>query len=155
MKKVFRQWVAALSISLMFASILVTTAAALTKETPMRGVGAGQITSVTPGPNGVSITAAGSGVATHLGKFTRTEEILLNPMDGTATGSITFISADGDELYCTFTAAFVSTNEIVGTYTFTGGTGRFEGASGTAPFSVVQSDQINFTFAFAGTIDLQ
>ena len=118
----------------------------------MKGSGSGVITSLTPGPNGVAITAAGGGEATHLGKFTREENILLNPANGTLTGTIVFTAADGSELYCDLSGAFTGANTAAGTYNFTGGTGRFEGASGVAFFSIVQSDPANFTFVFAGTI---
>ena len=128
--------------------------AATLKAVPMRGNGSGVITGSTPGPTGIAITAVGSGEATHLGKFTREEEILLNPQNFTFTGSIVFTSADGSELYCEFSGGFTGATTAVGTYTFTGGTGRFEDASGEAYFSIEQSDPANFTFEFAGTIDM-
>ena len=128
--------------------------AATLKDVPMRGNGSGVITGSTPGPTGIAITAVGSGEATHLGKFTREEEILLNPQNFTFTGSIVFAAADGSELYCEFTGGFTGPTTAVGTYTFTGGTGRFEGASGEAYFSIGQSDPANFTFEFAGTIEI-
>jgi hypothetical protein len=130
------------------------TQATAAKEVPMKGDGSGMITSVTPGPNGVEITARGEGEATHLGKLTREESILLNPTTGTATGTIVFTAADGSELYCEFSGGFTGANTLGGTYTFTGGTGRFENADGSALFVVTQSDMVNFTFQFEGTIDL-
>jgi hypothetical protein len=130
------------------------TQATETKSVPMKGDGDGTITSVTPGPTGLAITAVGDGEATHLGKFTREENILLNPGNGTITGTIVFTAADGSELACELSGAFTSPTTAAGTYTFTGGTGRFEGASGSAYFVVVQSDPANFTFEFAGTIDM-
>ena len=136
------------------ALLACITQATAAKDVPMKGSGSGNITSVTPGPNGVEITAVGQGEATHLGKFTREESILLNPSTGTATGTIVFTAADGSELYCEFVGAFTSANTIAGTYTFTGGTGRFADAAGSAFFVVTQSDPANFTFEFAGTIDV-
>ena len=45
---------------------------AAAKEVPMRGNGSGNITSATPsGPTVLTITAAGGGEATHLGRFTK------------------------------------------------------------------------------------
>lgn len=120
---------------------------------PMAGDGVGVITSFTPGTGGVQITAIGEGEATHLGKFTREEALLLDPANGTFTGSITFTAADGSQLTCTVAGGFTGANTAAGTYTFTGGTKRFEGAAGVAYFSVVQSDPANFTFGFTGTID--
>ena len=137
----------------MVALSMIGQAAEL-KEVPMRGSGSGVITGVTPGPTGVAITATGEGEATHLGRFTREESILLNPATGTVTGTIIFTASDGSELYCDFAGGFTGPTTVVGTYTFTGGTGRFEGASGEAYFSIVQSDPLNFTFEFAGAIDM-
>lgn len=154
MKKAFSSLTAAITISLVMIALVCQTSLALTKEVPMRGAGAGQVTSLTPGPTGVTITAVGSGEATHLGRFTRTEEILLDPATGVLTGSITFIAADGSELYCDLNGAFTGQATASGTYTFTGGTGRFENSSGEAEFSIVQSDPANFTFEFAGVIEL-
>lgn len=128
--------------------------AAPLKELPMRGDGNGVITGATPGPTGVTITVVGEGEATHLGKFTREESILLNPATGSFSGTIVFTAADGSELYCDVAGAFTGPNTAVGTYTFTGGTRRFENASGVTYFGIVQSDPVNFTFEFAGVIDM-
>ena len=127
---------------------------AAAKEVPMRGNGSGIITSATPGQGGLVITATGEGEATHLGKFTRQEEILLNPENFTLTGTIVFTAADGSELHCSFAGAFTGQTTAAGTYTITGGTGRFENATGSAYFAITQSDPANFTFEFAGTIEL-
>jgi hypothetical protein len=128
---------------------------ALLAPTPFNGSGNGQIVTFVPTANGVEITATGTGVATHLGRFVRNEEILLNPTTGELTGSIVFTAANGDELWCTFSGGFTGPATAAGTYTITGGTGRFVGASGVAAFSIVQSDPANFSFAFDGSIDTQ
>ena len=121
---------------------------------PMKGTGIGQITSQTPGPTGVAITAVGEGEATHLGKFTREENILLNPENNTLTGTIIFTAADGSELYCGFVGAFTGATTVAGTYTFTGGTGRFDGATGGAFFNVELGEGGTVSFGFAGTIEM-
>ena len=136
-------------------AMLVCIVQAAAKAVPMKGNGNGVITAAAPGPGGLEITAIGDGEATHLGKFTREENILLNPGNGSVTGTIVFTGADGSELYCDLAGAFTGPNTAAGTYTFTGGTGRFADASGLAYFSIVQSDPANFTFEFAGTIDLR
>lgn len=139
---------------LLALSLLACIAQAAAKVVPMKGSGSGIITLATPGPTGVAITATGGGEATHLGKFTRDEEILLNPENFTFTGTIVFTAADGSELFCDVAGGFTGPSTAAGTYTFTGGTGRFENATGGAYFSVSQSDPQNFTFEFAGTIDM-
>ena len=137
------------SISGLFALVLLVciTQAATVKEVPMRGNGSGQIT----GQNGAVITAIGQGEATQLGKFTREEVITLN--DGTATGTMVFTAADGSQLFCEFVGAFTSAATVAGEYTFTGGTGRFDGATGAAFFNITLGEAGSFSFAFAGTID--
>jgi hypothetical protein len=136
--------------------VLVLAAGQIFGETtPLRGRGAGQITGVTPVSTGVEITAIGSGNATQLGRFTRSETILLNPSTGMFTGTMTYVAANGDELNCTFSGAFTSQTTASGVYTFSGGTGRFADASGQADFNILQSDQVNFTFNFAGAIETE
>ena len=138
------------SISGLFALVLLAciTQAATVKVVPMRGNGSGQIT----GQNDAVITAIGQGEATHLGKFTREEVITLN--DGTVTGTMVFTAADGSQLFCEFVGAFTGAATVAGEYTFTGGTGRFDGATGAAFFNITLGEAGSFSFAFAGTIDI-
>lgn len=137
--------------SLAIASVIANAA---TVDLPMKGSGSGAIVAMTPGPNGVEISATGSGEATHLGKFTREESIVLNPATGAFTGTITFTAADGSTLECTLAGGFTGAGVASGTYEITGGTGRFANAEGEAFFNVTQSDPINFSFQFTGTISL-
>lgn len=118
---------------------------------PIKGRGHGVILGLNPGPNGIEITTSGAGEATHLGTYTRTEQLTLDPATGAFTGSIVFTAADGSELYCDLVGAFTGSNTASGTYYFTGGSGRFSDASGEAAFDVVQSDPLNFTVVFEGT----
>jgi hypothetical protein len=139
---------------LMALALLSVIVNATVKAVPMKGSGVGQITAAVPGPDGVAISAVGDGEATHLGKFTREESLLLNPVAGTITGSVTFTAADGSVLYCDLSGGYTGENTLAGTYTITGGEGRFEDATGTANFSVTQGEGGSFTFGFIGTIEL-
>ena len=72
------------------------------------------------------------GKATHLGHFTLTSDIAVDVRFGTATGTATLTAANGDMLFLDMEGyavrpAFI---ETVANYTITGGTGRFEGATG-------------------------
>ena len=77
----------------------------------------------------------GGGNATHLGLFTITLGFCGRP-DGTLdTGTGTFVAANGDLLYITFHGVSDGGHPILhftSYVTFTGGTGRFAGATGTA-----------------------
>ena len=135
-------------------ALFAVMAQANSSLTPLKGKGRGAILNMTPGPAGIEINASGSGEATHLGRYTRTEHLVLDPSALTISGTIIFTAANGDELWCDLTGGFTGPNTLSGTYFFTGGTGRFENAEGEAVFNVTQSDPINFTVSFGGLIDL-
>jgi hypothetical protein len=116
---------------------------------PMKGRAAVVITG--PGPEGIGLAASGVGEATHLGRFTRTENVIIHD-DGTIDGKIHFTAANGDRLCVEFVGAFTSPTTAEGTYTFTGGSGRFSDASGEADFTAETADGLHFSVEFEGTI---
>jgi hypothetical protein len=120
---------------------------------PFKGSANGEPISVLPGQTGVLITAVAEGNATHLGKFTREEHLLLNPDTGAFTGDVVFRAADGSQLTAILTGSFTSETSALGSYTFTGGTGRFADTTGNADFSAVMSDPVHFTVEFNGNFD--
>ncbi len=91
-----------------------------------------------------------TGTATHLGLFTGEQQLFLNP-DGSFTGSIVFTAANGDELWADFSGEYTSPM-VDGSLTFTGGTGRFEDATGTVDFEGYTPDGVHITTAFDGWI---
>jgi hypothetical protein len=125
---------------------------------PFKGYADVVITSVDPvppfPPEFLLLSASATGEATHLGLYSRTETLTLKLADGTVTGSIVFTAANGDELWADvaggFTALDLSTAE--GTYTFTGGTGRFTNASGGAVFAAVAVGAGQYEVTFEGVI---
>jgi hypothetical protein len=120
---------------------------------PFRGHVDEEITDVQPVADGFLVTATGVGHATHLGQFTRLGVGVVHA-DGSAEVTVVFTAANGDQLF--IEAEGVPTNSpttIGGTYTITGGTGRFSDASGGANFvGVIAPDGIHITVAFEGTI---
>ena len=100
------------------------------------------------------IDATGVGNATHLGLFTYRLQAELYLPTLTASASATLIAANGDMIFGvgsgqgtpTGTPGFVS---IVETYSITGGTGRFAGATGNFTVERVIN---RATFASSGTI---
>ena len=142
----------AIATIVVFEGLSLTTSARAITDFRFKGKGNGQITSLLPGPGGVAVVAVCEGTATHLGRFSRLEDLLLDPNTGTFTGDIFFTAANGDQLVGIVAGAFTSPTSAAGTYTFTGGTGRFEKATGRADFVVSMPDGIHFTVRFDGTL---
>jgi hypothetical protein len=92
------------------------------------------------------------GIVSHLGKCTRHEDVTFGE-GGALSGTITFVAANGDELWVSFVGHFTGANDAVATYTFTGGKGRFVDATGTAEAQVYTPDFVHVTVTFGGTID--
>jgi hypothetical protein len=121
---------------------------------PLKGRADEVVTNSEPQGDGfVLLTLEAKGQMTYLGRFTGTEKVLLNTTDGTFSGSRFFTAANGDQLFAETNGAFTSPTTAAGTFTFTGGTGRFKNASGKADFDVVSPDGIHVALTFAGTIE--
>jgi hypothetical protein len=117
-------------------------------DRPFQGVAAGSITGVTPDG---AVVVESTGQATHLGSFTRTEYLFFGP-GGAISGTVVFTAANGDQLAADFSGGFTSPTTLEGTYTFTGGTGRFSDATGTASFEATTPDGIQVAISFEGKI---
>jgi hypothetical protein len=83
----------------------------------------------------VPLATVGTGQATHLGLFTATEGLCLNPGTGEfSSGHFTLTAANGDTISGTSHGQLVPTGSttatIYGVFVITGGTGRFSGATG-------------------------
>ncbi len=132
------------SIYLPVTAVLLTfalagPAAAADKLVPFKGTLQAKETIVsTQGSPPVSFVADGSGggMATHLGLFTLTWEFTVIIADGTGSGPVHFIAANGDEIFTSVTGTSEPTStpgvfHITEAQTITGGTGRFANAKGT------------------------
>ena len=109
--------------------------------------------------NLTSASASGSGIASHLGAVTATGvNYLYPPVEGIARldGSGTYTAANGDQMWVNFdnTAYDLNAGISTGTYVITGGTGRFTGASGSAPFTtrLASSEVPTLVISAEGTI---
>jgi hypothetical protein len=118
---------------------------------PFKGHADSVVTGVEATPDGLRLTVAATGQATHLGRFTRDESVVVHA-DATFEGTLFFTAANGDQLFADVEGAFISATTALGTYTFTGGTGRFKNASWGTGFVGVTSDGIHIAVKFAGTI---
>lgn len=89
----------------------------------------------------------GGGIATHLGKFTANVTAIVDFATSTSTGTFSFTAANGDQLSGTIVGVGVLVGpflaKITEVATIVGGTGRFEGATGT--FTMVRFDTFDPT----------
>ena len=94
---------------------------------------------------GLTVTVISEGRGTHLGRYTAEQVFcgVIDPETGVRLlleGESTVTAADGSQLFSEFESTETPTEipgvfEQDGTVTFVGGTGRFEGASGSAVIS--------------------
>lgn len=126
-----------LPMAALFLTAVLAIPAAAQNQVPFKGAMQGNdVDSPGPSPGTVIVTTSGTGVATHLGQFSFTEEITINLVAFTLTGSGHWIAANGDSINTTIVGSVegtanpdvVSVTEI---NTITGGTGRFAGAQGS------------------------
>jgi len=150
-------------------SILVALLAALTLSgpamaagtpVPFKGRSSGVVTAVGFDPvAGIAYThVAGQGQATHLGHFTVSADVAVDVATGNARGTWTLTAANGDMLFLAMGGHGIDETHGFGTFTVVGGTGRFQGATGSyeqiISFAVPlgTSDSIPYTDVLEGTI---
>lgn len=139
--------------------LLLGTMPAFAVERPFALHGSGVATLITD-PSGLPIgaVATGSGTATHLGQWT----VIGNPKytpdsNGVlhSSGEATLTAANGDKLQIEIDGILDPVAGVdQGVFYFLGGTGRFEGASGSANF-VVNINPVTggFELTVVGRID--
>jgi hypothetical protein len=122
------------------AAIILTVAlavpAAAQKQVPFKGTLQGQETDTGFTPTTVTVATTGTGIGTHVGQFSFTQEFTVNFAAATVTGSAHWITANGDSIDTTLVGSGEMTDtpgvfRITEFHTITGGTGRFAGAQGS------------------------
>lgn len=134
MKKIFVSILTASMLLIVLASTVFAAPTALGQQLLLKGSLQDTETQQVVFPT-IFVYGTGSGNATQLGLYTISYHAQLNIPTLSATTSATLVAADGSSLFGegtgqgtpTATPGIVS---IVETYTITGGTGRFAGASG-------------------------
>jgi hypothetical protein len=118
---------------------------------PFHASGAGE--AVFTSPTAFDFTAAGH--ATMLGAWTNSGSAAIDPATGLVSGRVTFVAANGDRLRAAIgngvlTPQADGTFHGTATFTITGGTGRFAGATGTLTMDLTQTpvDATHQTFVF-------
>ncbi len=102
----------------------------------------------------------GAGNATHLGKseFVATATVYLTPPPPfLIVGTVIFTAANGDQLFANYTGTSTpvagAPNNVLLTYTVTGGTGRFENATGSfTGIPIVPVGSLTGTLTLEGNI---
>jgi hypothetical protein len=148
-----------LVVAILAALTLSAPAMAAGKQVPFKGRSSGGVTTVGFDPvAGIAYTRAeGQGQATHLGRFTQTGDVGVDVATGNAQGTWTLTAANGDMLFLEMTAYGIDPTHGVGTFTVVGGTGRFQGASGSYEQIIVfvsepGATNTTFTDVLTGTI---
>ena len=149
----------AATLALVVSAVLGLTGPAAAGElVPLRARLEGSLTStpVAPPSTIFDIRTSATGNASHLGRFTmeRLGRIDRSTATLVGTASFTLKAANGDTVYGTFTITGSPTPtpgviNAVDTYTITGGTGRFAGATGAF---VVQRLTNKITLTDTGTL---
>jgi len=105
------------------------------------------------------VDGSGTGVASHLGRFTYTYHFVVHVLStgiAVGVGTAEFTAANGDSFSTEIAAESAGPQDILEHHTIVGGTGRFAGASGTFildRFITESSGNVNVSDgAVAGTI---
>ena len=91
-----------------------------------------QMTKNAAGQNIAKVVIDGTGTSSFAGNVTFVDEFDFILATGAADHKVTFTATNGDKFYTTMITQ-VSASNIVGTTTFTGGTGRFAKIKGSSP----------------------
>ena len=127
MKTITRSGIYLPMAALILMAALATPAAAQ-QQVPFKGTFQGKDAVDPP-----TITTSGTGVGTHMGEFSLTQETNLSTLNGSAH----WVAANGDSIETAFISSPDFSTEALGyitvteTHTITGGTGRFAGAQGS------------------------
>jgi len=135
MQKIFVSALTALLLLIVLASTVFAAPTASGQQLLLKGSVQDVETQQVAFPT-ITVDGMGSGNATQLGLYTMSYHALLNIPTLSATTSATLVAADGSSLFGQGTGQGTPTGapgivSIVETYTITGGTGRFAGASGS------------------------
>jgi hypothetical protein len=143
-------------IPMLFLLLATIPASAVERPFALNGTGVATLITDEAG-NLTGALATGSGTATHLGQWTVSGPVKYTLDNGVlrSSGDATIIAANGDKLQVQINGVLDPVAGIdQGVFTFVGGTGRFEGASGEANFVVTINPLTSgFQLTMVGTIN--
>jgi hypothetical protein len=159
-RKKMKKKLSSITIALLLVVMLVSTAfAAESREFQLKGSLDASETQQVIFPT-ANINLTGTGNATHLGLYTYNLQASLHLPTLISTVSATLVAADGSTLFLAGSGIGTPTNvpgvvSIVETFTITGGTGRFDGASGYVTVErLLNRATLTSTGSISGTIVL-
>ena len=143
-------------IAILFMLLGTIPASAIERPFALKGSGVATLI-IDESGNLVGATPTGSGTATHLGQWTVTGNVKYTPDNGVlrSSGQATITASNGDKLQVEIDGILDPVAAVdQGVFRFIGGTGRFEGVSGSAQF-VVTINPITggFDLTVVGKID--
>ena len=148
------------ALALLVVAIIATAPISAAKSVPLKGTWSGVTVSADPSTFPVvQIVADGNGQLTHLGRYFMTSPHTTDVFTGETIGDQIFTAANGDTLtaFCEGSPQQDPATGIVAgglDCDITGGTGRFEGASGSYVFFLHASPDPNGPgFVTDATID--
>ena len=127
-----------MAAALILTTVFFAVPAAAKNQVPFKGALQGSEIDTFQGPPPGTLFVNGSvtGIGSHVGKFSYTYKVTVNLATGGGPGFGQMTAANGDLIYTTIVGQGEPTdipgiNRIVEINTITGGTGRFEGATGS------------------------
>jgi len=124
-----------LVMAVIFAALMLAGPAVAGEQVPFNGSMQGVESDDVQGTT-MLVDGSGTGIATHVGRFTVTWDATVNLLDGSGVGSLHLIAANGDSIFTEHLGQGDPTPTpgvflVVEINTIIGGTGRFAGATGT------------------------
>ena len=144
---------------MMIASVAFAASPAEQVATPFKGTIQAAETNVVQFPT-LYVDATGSGNATHLGRYTVSYQAVVYIPTLAGVDAAHFIAANGDSIFAeglgqASDSGIPNVFKIVEKYTITGGTGRFDGATGSFIVERLLNTTANVTSgSFDGSIVL-
>ena len=123
---------------ILFLLLGTIPASAVERAFALNGTGVATLVTDDSG-NLIGANPTASGTATHLGQWTVTGTVKYTPENGVlkSSGDATLTASNGDKLQIQIDGILDPVAAVdQGVFRFVGGTGRFEGASGTSNFVV-------------------
>ena len=141
-----RRWLLAVGALTIATLLVVATPGLASDEVPLKGSATSTFQSYDPDTQTAHHTIAGT--STHLGLLSGDAYVrfVFDPAPRPVSAEVHMVAANGDELVLDQVMATM-------TYTILGGTGRFEGATGSGSFTAAGSG--NVTLVWDGTIDFK